>query len=71
VNVSLRLDQKPKRVYLDPQRQSLKFDYDGGFASVIVPTVHGHPMVVFECRTLSLQVLQTAGAREECGAPTR
>ena len=48
VNVSLRLDQKPRQVYLAPQRQSLKFDYNGGYASVVIPTVHGHQMAVFE-----------------------
>jgi len=43
-----RQRQKPRQVYLAPQRQSLKFDYNGGYASVVIPTVHGHQMVVFE-----------------------
>jgi len=43
-----RQRQKPRQVYLTPQRQSLKFDYNGGYASVVIPRVHGHQMVVFE-----------------------
>jgi hypothetical protein len=44
----LRLDQRPRQVYLAPQRQSLKFDYADGYAQVVVPSVTGHQMVVFE-----------------------
>ena len=48
VNLSLRLEQRPGKVYLAPQRQSLKFDYRNGYASLVLPSVAGHQMVVFE-----------------------
>jgi len=48
VKISLRMDQKPIRVYLAPQRQSLKLDYNGGYANIVIPSVQGHQMVVFE-----------------------
>ena len=48
VKLGLRMDQAPKKVYLAPQRQSLTCDYSGGYAQVVVPSVQGHQMVVFE-----------------------
>jgi hypothetical protein len=48
LRVALRMDSPPARVYLAPQRQSLKFDYADGYAQVVVPSVEGHQMVVFE-----------------------
>jgi hypothetical protein len=35
-------------VYLAPQRQSLKLNFNDGYTQVIVPSVQGHQMVVFE-----------------------
>jgi hypothetical protein len=48
VNIALRMTKAPSRVYLAPQRRSLKFDYDEGYAQIVVPSVDGHQMVVFE-----------------------
>jgi len=48
VKVALRTDKEPSRVYLAPQRQSLKFNFNDGYTQVIVPSVQGHQMVVFE-----------------------
>jgi hypothetical protein len=48
VNIALRTDQKPKQVYLAPQRHTLKLDYNDGYASIVVPSVQGHQMAVFE-----------------------
>jgi hypothetical protein len=48
VKIALRTAKAPSRVYLAPQRKSLKFDVDGGYTQVIVPSVLGHQMVVFE-----------------------
>ena len=36
------------RVYLAPQRQSLKFEFNEGYAEAVIPSVQGHQMVVFE-----------------------
>ena len=44
----LRMDKAPQKVYLAPQRQSLPFDYAHGYAQVVVPSVQGHQMIVFE-----------------------
>jgi hypothetical protein len=46
--ISLRTAKEPTRVYLAPQRQSLNFNFDDGYAQVVVPSVQGHQMVVFE-----------------------
>jgi hypothetical protein len=48
LRIALRMESRPTRVYLAPQRQSLKFDYADGYAQVVVPSVEGHQMVVFE-----------------------
>ncbi|MBZ5562485.1 MAG: alpha-L-fucosidase [Acidobacteriia bacterium] len=48
VRLGLRMEKVPRKVYLAPQRQSLKFEYAGGYAEVVVPSVRGHQMVVFE-----------------------
>ena len=48
VKLGLRMDKPPQRVYLAPQRQSLKCDYASGYAQVVVPSVQGHQMIVFE-----------------------
>jgi hypothetical protein len=46
--IALRTAKAPSRVYLAPQRQSLKFEVNDGYTQVIVPSVQGHQMVVFE-----------------------
>jgi len=48
VKISLRMEREPSRVYLAPQRVSLKAAFDGKYAQTIVPSVEGHQMVVFE-----------------------
>jgi Hypothetical glycosyl hydrolase 6/Beta-galactosidase trimerisation domain len=48
VKLALRTERRPQRVYLAPQRTSLNFDYSGGYARTVVPSVFGHQMVVFE-----------------------
>ena len=48
VALSLRLPHAPARVYLAPQGEDLPFEYRDGAASVVVPRVVGHQMVVFE-----------------------
>ena len=48
VKLAMRLEQRPAKVYLAPQRQSLRFDYAEGYAQVVVPVVQGHQMIVFE-----------------------
>ncbi|MGB6744494.1 MAG: alpha-amylase family protein [Terracidiphilus sp.] len=48
VKIALRMDHEPSRVYLAPQRQSLKVVFDGKYAQTVVPSVEGHQMVVFE-----------------------
>lgn len=48
VKIALRTEKEPSRVYLAPQRRSLKFDFDDGYAQIVVPSVQGHQMVVFE-----------------------
>jgi hypothetical protein len=44
----LRLARKPGRVYLAPAGQELTFEYRNGSASLTVPAVEGHQMIVFE-----------------------
>lgn len=48
VKIALRMEKEPSRAYLAPQRQSLKFHFDGKYAQVEVPMVAGHQMVVFD-----------------------
>ena len=48
VKLGLRMDKPPQKVYLAPRRQSLKCDYASGYAQVVVPSVQGHQMIVFE-----------------------
>lgn len=48
VKIALRMESKPQRVYLAPQRRSLKFDFSNGYAEVVVPSIQGHQMLVFE-----------------------
>jgi hypothetical protein len=48
MRLALRLGRRPGSVYLAPQRQNLRFEYDDSYARVTVPSVNGHQMVVFE-----------------------
>ena len=48
VQIALRMEERPSRVYLAPQRQSLKFEFSEGYTEAVIPSVHGHQIVVFE-----------------------
>ena len=48
LNVALRLGERPRQVYLVPQRRNLELGYINGYAHVVVPIVNGHQMLVFE-----------------------
>ncbi|MGD0770416.1 MAG: alpha-L-fucosidase [Tepidisphaeraceae bacterium] len=48
VPISLKLDRRPSRVYLAPGSAKTPFTYKKGRASLLVPEVRGHAMVVFE-----------------------
>lgn len=48
VKVAVRLERRPGKAYLAPQKQSLSFEFTGGYARATVPVVEGHQMVVFE-----------------------
>ena len=48
VPMSVKLPSAPKSVYVAPERTPLKFEYANGRASVTIPRVNGHAMVVFE-----------------------
>ena len=48
LQLSLKLDRAPKKVYTAPDRAPLNFDYADGRTSTTVPVVNGHQMIVFE-----------------------
>ncbi|NPV07229.1 MAG: beta-galactosidase [Anaerolineae bacterium] len=48
VRLSVRLGGPPRRVYLAPEGRDLCWEYGEERASVVVPEVRGHQMVVFE-----------------------
>jgi hypothetical protein len=48
VELAVRLEQRPQRVYLAPDGATLPFDASGDQVRITVPEVHGHAMVVFE-----------------------
>lgn len=48
LKLALRTEERPRQVYLAPQRQSLRFGYAEGYTQVSVLEVRGHQMIVFE-----------------------
>lgn len=48
VKLALRSDRPPGKAYLAPEKKALPLEYSRGYASVTIPTVMGHQMVVFE-----------------------
>lgn len=48
VQIALRMEKRPQRVYLAPQRRSLNFEFNNGYAVAVIPIVNGHQMVVFD-----------------------
>ena len=45
---SVRLPQAPTRAYLAPEQTQLPFEYADGYASLTLPELRGHAMLVFE-----------------------
>ena len=48
VPVSVKLERKPTRAYLAPEKEAIEFVWSNGRADVRVPQVRTHAMVVFE-----------------------
>lgn len=48
VTLSLKQPHKPTHVYIAPSREELSFEYAAGRATVAIPKINGHEMVVFE-----------------------
>ena len=48
VELKVKLDNKPEKVYMAPNMEELEFLYDKEYVSVIVPRIYGHEMIVFE-----------------------
>lgn len=48
VTLSVKLDEKPNRVYLAPQCEDIAFVYENGRAAVNIDILECHQMVVFE-----------------------
>ena len=47
-SVSLKVSEKPSRVYLAPQRTELDYTYENGRINYTVPKIDCHQMVVIE-----------------------
>ena len=47
-SVAMRIGRQPRSVYLVPGKKVLPFEYEKGYARLIVPEINGHVMVVFE-----------------------
>jgi hypothetical protein len=48
VELSVRLDRRPGRVYVAPVGTELEADWGRGRSRVMIPEVRGHAMIVFE-----------------------
>jgi hypothetical protein len=48
ISISLKVSSRPRQVYMAPELQQLQVEYANGYATVTVPKVSGHAMVVFE-----------------------
>ena len=46
INVKLKLDKKPDKLYLAPENKELDFDYINGVVETLVPKIFGHTMLV-------------------------
>ena len=46
--IEVRLAKKPKKAYMAPQQTELDFFYDGKYASIAIPEINGHQIVVIE-----------------------
>ena len=47
-DVSIRLAEKPRRVYIAPEMKELEFTYENGILSYTVPEFTLHTMVVID-----------------------
>ncbi len=47
--LSVRLPERPARVYSAPAQQELPFEWTDGYAHLVAPEVRGHQMIVFDC----------------------
>lgn len=47
-SVSVRLEEKPKRIYLAPQNEDVAFKYEDGIAKMQVSVINCHQMVAIE-----------------------
>jgi hypothetical protein len=45
--VSVRTPSRPRRVYLAPQQTDLAFEWDGEYASAVLPRLDGHQLVCY------------------------
>ena len=50
IRLAVRVPRRPQRVYLAPSRRPLAFQYDRGVATLTLPELRGHAMVVCETR---------------------
>lgn len=48
VELSLKTDRKPARVYTAPDKTPLNFEYARSRARVLIPRIDGHAMIIFE-----------------------
>ena len=48
LKIAIRLPQAPGKVYLAPEGAPLAFAYQDGYATVTLPELRGHAMVVLE-----------------------
>jgi len=48
IPLAIKLDRKPDKVYFAPDGSALDFKFENGRASVVVPEIRGHAMIVFE-----------------------
>lgn len=46
--MSLKLEKKPRRVYMAPEESPVEFSFERGRVDLVVPEVRGHAMIVFE-----------------------
>ena len=48
VSLQVRMENKPAKVYLAPEKIVLEFNYENGYVKFTVPELNGHQMVVFD-----------------------
>lgn len=48
IDVEIKMDRKPKRVYLAPENEDIGFTYENNIVSYTVPEIYNHAMVVID-----------------------